>query len=87
MQVGYWRSVAVSGYVHRSESGTEDGSTVLFAGGHPPRQQHYNQKVSAKLLQWQTCDLNVCVFSLCYFVRVSRAYDNVCSPVSVHVCV
>jgi len=61
MQVGYWRSVTVGGYFHGSEFGTQDGSTVLLAGGHPSRQQHYNQKVSAKLLTWQTRDLNVCL--------------------------
>lgn len=74
MQIGYWRSITVGGYFHGSEFGTEDGSTVLLAGGHPSRQQHYNQKVSAKLLKWQTCDLIVCVFSLYYFVRECRAY-------------
>ena len=79
MQVGYWRSVAVGGYFHRSEFGTEDGSTVLLAGGHPSRQQHYNQKVSAKFLQWQT------VFSLrvCYFIRECTAYVVI---MCVHLC-
>jgi hypothetical protein len=63
VQVGYWRSVAIGGYFHRSEFGTEDGCTVVLAGGHPSGQQHYNQKVSAKLLQWQTPDLNECVLT------------------------
>jgi len=83
MQVGYWRSVAVGGYFHRSEFGTEDGSAVLLAGGYPSRQQHYNKKVSAELLKQQTRGLNVCVFSLCYFVRECRSYvmimcDHLC---------
>lgn len=82
MQVGYWRSVAVGGHFHRSEFGTEDGPAVLLAGGHPSRQQHYNQKVSAKLLKWQTHDPNVCVFSSRYLISECRDYVIM----SVHLC-